>query len=143
MTKVRKIVGSIAINLAVFGLFLGWVYYRKQTSPNRDDAKLNEIKVEVAKMPVPQGFIKSGEDYSSRYLDASGTLYFRSDLNARSVTAFYTSGLTARGWTVERNGDRQSFQKNDLHLHIEYRPDQTDWNYALVVSWKNPENNLY
>jgi len=118
--RAKKTIIGITVQLVAAGLFLGWIYYLKQTSPNRDDAKLEEIKVELAKLPVYPDFQKVGEHFTSRHMDASASLYFLSRADVGRV--------------------RMSvFLKNDLSLVIEYHPDQDDWNYALGIDWKNPE----
>jgi len=135
-----KICVTVVIQVVFVGSFLGWAYYLKRSSPNRDDAKLEEIKTEIVKLPLHPSFQKIGEDYSSRHMDAGGTLYYRSNANGESVRAFYATELPKLGWQIDRETNPPFFHKNDLRLRIEYRPDQSDWNYALDVEWKNPNN---
>ncbi|MGE3384946.1 MAG: hypothetical protein AB7L70_18610 [Pyrinomonadaceae bacterium] len=136
----RKFV-EILVQLLCVGLFLGFIYYLKQSSPNRDDAKLDEIKMEAVKIPVFPSFQKyADDDYTSRHMDASASLYFRSSAGLGSVRSFYDRELPKLGWEIKETGDSFYYQKNDLRLTIEYRPDQSDWNFALGIDWKNPTN---
>jgi hypothetical protein len=141
MSLRRKKFIEITVGLLFVGLFLGFIYYLKQSSPNRDDAKLNEIKMEAAKIPIHPTFQKVVDnDYTSRHMDASASLYFRSNAGLGSVRAFYDRELPELGWEIKKTGDFFYYQKNDLCLSIEYRPEQSDWNFALGIDWKNPVN---
>lgn len=138
----RKKIIEIAVGMLCVGLFLGFIHYLKQNSPNRDDVKLDEIKMEAAKIPVHPSFQKSaGNDYTSRHMDASASLYFRSNASLESVWTYYDRELPKLGWTINEAGSSFRYRKNDLRLSIEYRPDQSDWNFALGIDWKNLETN--
>ena len=139
-SRSRKLLVSIAIQILFAGLFLGAVHYLKQVSPNRDDAKLEEIKSEVAEIPIYPYFQNVGEYYTSRYMDASASLYYRSNTSLGSVRTFYDRELPKLGWEIKEVGDSFYYQKNDLRLTIEHRPDQSDWNFAIGIDWKNSGN---
>ena len=140
MSRSRKKIIEIAVGLLCVGLFLGFIHYLKQNSLNRDDAKLDEIKMEAAKIPVHPSFqTYAGNDYTSRHMDASASLYFRSNASLESVRTFYDRELPKLGWEINEAGGSLHYRKNDLRLSIEHRPDQSDWNIAIGIEWKNSQ----
>lgn len=131
---------GIAVQLVFVLLVLILHYGSKQCSVNRDDAKLREIKVELARIRKPTTFKEVGETYTSRSVDAAAFKFYRSDMDFGSVKGYFNSELNRLGWQISEETEPPYYQKNDFRLYIEYRRDQTQWNYSLSIVWKNADN---
>jgi hypothetical protein len=132
----KRILVIILLVSFVAGFLLLMAFLKKE-SPNRDDAKLSQIYGEVDKVPIFPGFVKVGEQSSSRFMDAGVYQYFRSPADYESVKMFYESNLGMLGWDLaEADSRKLVFRKADLTLQIDYRPESSDWNYGLSYVWR-------
>ena len=120
-----------------FSLFYFFTYYIKQNSPNKDDAKLTEVKdISVIIKDYPTS-MKTDEYETSRSLDACVHKYFVSKSNLNEVGEFYEKELVADGW-IRQNEDTFKFLKDDFFFTLERRKERNaDWNFAISICWKN------
>ena len=126
-----------------------WAKYAKDRSPNKDDAKLNEIQSIYSQLPIYPDFQEVAHSGDSKDVSARAGKSYKSAAKYSDVRSFYSDKLTPTGWqiTKERNlkdwwrdfGGRQlTFQKGQYSIVIEYRGDKEpspDWNYAIDVEW--------
>jgi hypothetical protein len=122
----------------------------KQFSPNKNDAKLQEVERLSADLPKYPGFqALSGGNTFSKPMLASIHKHYKSDAGYDDVKAFYSTKLMPAGWKLkeERNlkdwwrdygGRELTFEKGEYSVVIEYRGDKAidpDWNYAIGIGW--------
>ena len=142
-----------ALPAAVFLLlFLTFVYWDKQSSPNRDDAKLEELRQLSAEIPVPSGFSGVDTQSSSRGMDAGVYKTYCSTASYDEVKRFYSGVLVPKGWVLSSEKNHESFlintsgkdiefHKGDMRIVIEYSGGTAcggSWNYAVNYLWDNP-----
>jgi hypothetical protein len=143
--NVKKILLGILI-IAVGSIL---AYFAKKHSPNRDDAKLYEVRQLYSQLPLPPDFKETGSSFQSKTELAMEEKYFSSKSKYEDVKAFAVQHLTSSGWTLvqERSmtdwgqdlGGRQlKFRKGEYWIVIEYAGEKaTDqWDYGVTVEWK-------
>ena len=117
--------------------FLAAFHYLKETSPNAQDTKLNEIRLISEGIPIHPDLIKIEERESSRHMDAGLYQYFHSGRDFENVQEFYVYNLTKIGWTQIQDENKLAFRKNDITLFIEHRVGKDkDWNYGFSYVWR-------
>lgn len=139
---------KIILPVVFASLFLFFLYVAKDMSPNRNDAKLEELQLLSTQIPVVPKSKKVGTFYSSRFLDAGLYNYYSSTAKYDEVERFYLSTLTQEGWVraneqspplyKEGEARKLTFKKGEYRLIIEYAGDGTNrsWNYALNLLWR-------
>ena len=143
--SVKKIVLGVFIVSAVSTV----AYFAKKQSPNKDDAKLYEIRQLYSALPIPPDFHEIGSSFQSKTELALVTKYFKSKTPYDEVKAFYLERLIPAGWKLARErrmtdwfrdygGHELTFEKNQYSVVIEYAGQQADseWDYGMGVKWK-------
>jgi hypothetical protein len=142
-------VKKILLGILIIALGSVLAYFAKKHSPNRDDAKLYEVRQLYSQLPLPPDFKETGSSFQSKTELALESKYFSSKNKYEEVKAFAVQHLTPSGWTLvqERSmtdwgrdlGGRQlKFRKGEYWVVIEYAGERaTDqWDYAVTVEWK-------
>lgn len=123
----------------------------KRFSPNRDDAKFNEVQQLASTLPIYHDFQDTGGGNSySKSMVASIHKHYRSNARFDDVKLFYSTQLTQTGWqlTKERTlkdgwsqdlgGRELRFEKGQYSVVIEYigeKANNPDWEYGVSVVW--------
>ena len=132
-------------------LFLLFVHWSKESSPNRADTKLKELQQLAAEVRVPSSFREVATHSSSRGMDAGVYKSYHSLASFEEVKKFYSDQLIARGWVlaaeenhesrlIDTDGKDVEFQKGDMIISIEYagsKVDDRSWNYSVSYVWRN------
>src|SRR5437660_1287872 len=92
----RKILLGILIIAAVSIL----AYVAKKHSPNRDDAKLYEVRQLYSQLTLPPDFKETGSGFMSKIELAQEEKYFSSKSNYEEIKRFVVEPLTPAGWTL-------------------------------------------
>jgi hypothetical protein len=124
-------------------------YYAKKNSPNRDDAKLYEVRQLYSTLPIPPGFEETDSSFQSKTELALVSKGFKSKTAYNDVKAFYVRRLTPAGWVLVKErqmtdwfrdfgGRELKFRKGEYWIVIEYTGEKaTDqWDYGITVEWK-------
>jgi hypothetical protein len=140
---------KILLGILIISLGSVLAYFAKKHSPNRDDAKLSEVRQLYSQLSLPPDFKETGSSFQSKTELALESKYFSSKSKYEEVKAFVEQHLTASGWTLvlERSitdwgtdlGGRQlKFRKGEYWIVIEYAGEKAadHWNYAVGVEWK-------
>jgi hypothetical protein len=148
--NLKSLAVKILPSAAFVILFLLFVHWNKQSSPNRDDAKLKELQQISSEMPVPSSFSEVSTNFSSRGMDAGVYKTYRSPASYGDVKRFYSERLITKGWILRREKNHESwiidtdgkdleFQKGDMYIIIEYNGTKgnNSWNYAVNYVWRN------
>jgi hypothetical protein len=138
--------------IAVLFTYLLISDWRKQASPNRDDAKLRELQQTSAEIPVFPTFRETGTYQGSRDINAGIYKTYRSPTSYEEVKQFYSANLSQRGWVLlseerpsswfidEYDGRVLTFRKGDSVIIVEYAGRSTPaerWNYSVNFVWRD------
>ena len=149
---------EILVKAIISGLFLilffTGVHYLKQSSPNRDDAKLNELRQIIAALPTFPDFTEDTTDESSRDTDAGVYKWYCSTASYEAVKNFYTKVLVSRGWSIPGEKDVQRwfsdygteliFHKEDFLIAIMYAGSlHRKCKYAISYVWRDKTSSLW
>jgi hypothetical protein len=129
--------------------FLMAIHYTKQHSPNRDDARLIELRRIVADTPVYPGFIETATHESSKAYDAGVFITYRSEAEYEAVRNYYISSLKSGNWYLAKeennplsteSGTRHSleFRRGELKIIIDnpnLHSTMNQWNYSVSFLW--------
>ena len=129
--NVRNLILKILPAAAFLVLFLLFVYWSKESSPNRADAKLKELQHLASEVRVPSSFREVATHSSSRGMDAGVYKSYHSPASFEEVKKFYSDQLIARGWMlaaeenhesrlIDTDGKDLKFQKGDMIISIDY-----------------------
>jgi hypothetical protein len=152
--KKTKAIRNLLIQVTLLFAFLLLVYYWQQTSPNRNDAKLKELRQLAAETAVFPGFKELATYDSSRATDAGVYKHYYSPSSFQEVVQFYSSELSRSGWMISGEKSWRSgfgfgtsnkkliFEKGDIIITVQYtgnNPTDT-WNYAISFLWYSEDN---
>lgn len=142
-------VTKILLGLLIIAVVSIFAYFAKKHSPNRDNAKLYEVRQLYSQLPLLPDFNETGSDFMSKTELAEETKYFSSKSKYEEVKAFAVQHFASSGWTLvqERSmtdwgrdlgGRELKFRKGEYWIVIEYAGEKaTDqWDYAVTVEWK-------
>jgi hypothetical protein len=148
----HQVINVICI-VAFVTLCLFLVYIWKQYSPNRNDAKLKELRALSSETPAYPDFREVAMHFSSRAMDAGVYRSYYSLSGYEEVKRFYLNILSKRGWKLtseessqsflgeSRDSKKIAFRKNDLQIIVEYvggiAPNEGRWNYSVSFIWRN------
>jgi hypothetical protein len=145
----RMNVNKILLGLLIVAVVSVLAYLGKKHSPNRDDAKLYEVRQLYSQLALPPDFKETGSDFMSKAELAQEEKYFSSKSKYEEVKAFFVQHLTPADWALveERSmtdwgrdlGGRQlKFRKSEYWIVIEYTGEKASdqWDYAVTVEWK-------
>jgi hypothetical protein len=93
-------VKKIVLGILIISLGSVLAYFAKKHSPNRDDAKLYEIRQLYSQLPLPPDFKETGSDFMSKAELAQEGKYFSSKSKYEEVKAFAVQHLSSSGWTL-------------------------------------------
>lgn len=139
----------VVIGAVIVAVGCSLAYLEKRCSPNRDDAKLSEIRQLYSTLPVPPGLKERGSSFQSKADGALVETYFDSSSAYEEVKAFYLRELINRGWKMSSEspmkdwgrdfgGRRLEFRRAEYSLVIQYAGERDDqWDYAVTLLWKN------
>ncbi|SRR5713226_7572567 len=142
-------VKKILLGLLIIAVVSILAYFAKKHSPNRDDAKLYEVRQLYSQLPLPPDFNETGSDFMSKAELAQEGKYFSSRSKYEEVKAFAVQHLTPAGWVLVEDrsmtdwgrdlGGRQlKFRRGEYWIVIEYAGEKASdqWDYAVAVEWK-------
>ena len=149
--NVRNLILKILPAAVFLVLFLLFVHWNKESSPNRADTKLKELQHLASEVRVPSSFREVATHSSSRGMDAGVYKSYRSLASFEEVKKFYSDQLIARGWVlaaeenhesilIDTDGKDLEFQKGDMIISIEYagsKAEDRSWNYSVSYVWRN------
>lgn len=149
--NVRSLILKVLPAALFLVLFLSFVHWSKESSPNRGDAKLKELQQLASEMSVPSSFREVATHSSSRAMDAGVHKSYHSSASFEEVKKFYSDQLIARGWVliaeqnhesilIDTDGKDLKFQKADIIISIEHagsRASDRSWNYSVSYVWHN------
>src|SRR5437867_3475883 len=139
----------ILLGAIIIGVGLGVTYLAKKRSPNKDDAKLDEVRKIYSSLPIPPGFKEAGSSFQSKAESALTVKYFESQTSYDDVKTFYAQRLSESGWSLSSErpitdwgrdfgGRRLEFRKGEYSLVVEYSGEKSteQENYAITLIWK-------
>jgi hypothetical protein len=143
-------IGGIIVIILIFVLQALMPDWSKQLSPNRDDAKLKELRKLAFDTPTYPEFDVVSETSGSRDIGAHISERYRSSASYDNVKKFYSDVLLTKGWVISEERDLKSFlvthewkelifKKDDISIVIEYRGRDSlsqQYNYSVSYSWK-------
>jgi hypothetical protein len=103
-TNASHLAIKLSIQVAFISAVLLLIYFGKQSSPNRDDEKLKELRQLAAEIFVFPGFRETATYESSRATDAGVYKHYSSLASYQEVVQFYSTMLSQRGWAI--SGER-------------------------------------
>jgi hypothetical protein len=142
-------VKKILLGLLIIAVVSILAYFAKKHSPNRDDARLYEVRQLYSQLPLPPDFNETGSDFMSKAELAQEGKYFSSKSKYEEVKAFAVQHLPPAGWVLVEDrsmtdwgrdlGGRQlKFRRGEYWIVIEYAGEKASdqWDYAVAVEWK-------
>jgi hypothetical protein len=146
--KNQYLIGGIIAVILIFLLGTLMPDWSKQFSPNRDDAKLKELRELASDTPTYPEFYEVAETSSSRDINAGIYKRYQALASYDNVKKFYSDILLTRGWMISEERDLKSlfgrrewkkltFKKEDLSISIEYNGgEDLQYNYSVSYSWR-------
>jgi hypothetical protein len=143
----------IIVSLAVTLLY-AWYFFTRQSdlSPNRDNAKLIEVRKIAQETPVPiNAKLTSSSENSFAHAAGISQEYFAT-IPCTDIKKYYEKVLTERGWELGyenkatplfSNSDRYilEFRRADFFIGLEYRESkekkETDCSFILGFRWSD------
>src|SRR5215510_5260339 len=128
---------------------VGLAYLWKNASPNKNDAKLKELREIVADRQVFPDFIEDATDETSRAADAGIYKYYCSTATYEEVKDFYSSKLNSRGWRLVTESEVQRwfrdvgwkdlvFKNGEFAIAIDYSGSlNRKCKYSISYVWWN------
>jgi hypothetical protein len=122
---------KLLIQIAFISAVLLLVYIGKQSSPNRDDEKLKELRQLSTELTVFPSFRETATYESSRATDAGVYKHYSSLASYQEVVQFYSTMLSQKGWTISgestlrtwfgigSNNKNLTFKKGDNIISIQ------------------------
>jgi len=142
-------VKKILLGLLIVAVVCLWAYFAKKNSPNRDDARLYEVRQLYSQLALPADFKETGSSFHSKTELALESKYFSSKSKYEDVKAFIVQHLTPAGWTLleerlmtdwgrDLGGRQLKFRKGEYWIVIEYAGEKArdQWDYGVTVEWK-------
>ena len=140
---------KVLVGLLIVAVVCILAYFAKRHSPNKDDAKLYEVRQLYSQLELPPDFNETGSDFMSKAELAQEGKYFSSKAKYEEVKGFFVQHLTPTVWVLVEDrsmtdwgrdlGGRQlKFRKGEYWIVIEYAGEKAadHWNYAVGVEWK-------
>jgi len=148
--KNKSLIGGIIAIILIFLLSTLMPDWRKQFSPNRDNAKLKELRELALHTPTYPEFEYVAETSGSRDINAGTYTRYLSSASYDDVKRFYSDILMTKGWIISEERDLKSFlvthewkiltfKKEDLSISVEYRGADLisqQYNYSVSYSWR-------
>jgi hypothetical protein len=142
---------KLVLQAAFLLIFLSFIYWGKQASPNRDDAKLEELQQLSLEIHVFPGFRERSVDYSSRATDASVYKSYFCSSSFKEVEEFYTFELSQKGWIrshetnwrswfIFEHNKELTFQKDEFIIAVAYTDrgqTSNEANYSVSFVWRS------
>jgi hypothetical protein len=154
----KTLTKTTLIDVLIKGIFLFilllFIHIDKQHSPNRDDAKLQELRQIKASIPAFPTFSESSSGDSSRATDAGIYTWYRSSASHGEVKSYYTRVLTSMGWDLSGEekvqhwyqdyGTQLKFRKGEFRIAILcVNRDTEAYQYAINYNWRDSSSNLW
>jgi hypothetical protein len=154
-TKISHLAIQLLVLIAFISAILLLVYFEKQSSPNRDDEKLKELRQLSAELSVFPDFRETATYESSRATDAGVYKHYFSLASYQEVAEFYSVMLTRRGWTISgdrtlrtwfgigSNNKKLTFEKRDNIISIQCicdKPTDRGSQYSISFLWYSKDS---
>jgi len=136
---------AITLILAVVGLAYLW----KNASPNKDEAKLKELREIVVDLQVFPDFIEDATDETSGATDAGIYKYYCSAATYEEIKDSYSIKLYSRGWRLLTESELQRwfrdvgwknlvFKNGEFAIAIDYSGSlNRKCKYSISYVWRD------